>query len=445
MNRPSPAGLRAGVRLLVGCVLALALALGRTPSASAAEDFSDVPPGTAFHTEISWMRDQGISTGWTDNGTATFRPLEPVNHDAMAAFLYRLAGRPAFTPPTTSPFSDVLPTTAFYAEITWAAARGITTGWPEADGSRTFRPLRPIARDAMAAFLYRFAGSPAYAAPDVPQFFDISDADQFHAEVSWLGEEGITTGWPEPGGCPTFRPLQPIARDAIAAFLYRHENGGVPVPPNTCEADWSGTDWEVLPTTWPVVALTFDGGASDAGVQRILDTLSAEGVPATFFVTGQFARTYPASVRAMAAAGHPVGNHSDTHPPFTSLTETQIRDQLADAEGSIEPLVGTTTPLFRYPSGDRSAATTAIVNNEGYVPFRWTVDSLGWQGTVLGHSAASVCQRVVAAARPGEIALMHVGAHPVDGSLLDADALGCIIDGFRDRGYGFVTLRQFIR
>nr|WP_275451229.1 S-layer homology domain-containing protein [Arthrobacter sp. H14] len=34
----------------------------------------------------------------------------------------------------------------------WAAGAGITTGWP--DG--TYRPLEPINRDAMAAFLYRY-------------------------------------------------------------------------------------------------------------------------------------------------------------------------------------------------------------------------------------------------------------------------------------------------
>jgi peptidoglycan/xylan/chitin deacetylase (PgdA/CDA1 family) len=38
--------------------------------------------------------------------------------------------------------------------------------------------------------------------------------------------------------------------------------------------------------------------------------------------------------------------------------------------------------------------------------------------------------------------LMHVGSHPTDGSMLDADALPRIISGLRDRGYRFVTLPQ---
>jgi hypothetical protein len=72
----------------------------------------------------------------------------------MAAFLYRFAGKPAFTPPAVSPFSDVTPSTPFYKEITWLASTGITGGF--SDG--TFRPLGTVKRDAMAAFLFRFDG-----------------------------------------------------------------------------------------------------------------------------------------------------------------------------------------------------------------------------------------------------------------------------------------------
>ena len=48
--------------------------------------------------------------------------------------------------------------------------------------------------------------------------------------------------------------------------------------------------------------------------------------------------------------------------------------------------------------------------------------------------------RTMAALRPGAIVLMHVGAHPQDGSTLDADALPGLIDRLRSAGYGFVTL-----
>ncbi|GGG64172.1 hypothetical protein GCM10011374_29670 [Kocuria dechangensis] len=118
--------------------------------------FRDVSTTQQFYKEMAWLAARKISTGWDDG---TYRPLRPINRDAMAAFLYRMAGSPAYTPPRVSPFRDVSTTQQFYKEMAWLAARGISTGWTEADGSRTYRPLQPINRDAMAAFLYRMVAS----------------------------------------------------------------------------------------------------------------------------------------------------------------------------------------------------------------------------------------------------------------------------------------------
>jgi peptidoglycan/xylan/chitin deacetylase (PgdA/CDA1 family) len=56
-----------------------------------------------------------------------------------------------------------------------------------------------------------------------------------------------------------------------------------------------------------------------------------------------------------------------------------------------------------------------------------------------------VTERVLAAAQPGEIVLMHVGSHPEDRSTLDADALPGIIAGLRQRGYTFITLDALLQ
>ena len=69
------------------------------------------------------------------------------------------------------------------------------------------------------------------------------------------------------------------------------------------------------------------------------------------------------------------------------------------------------------------------------MPIRWTVDTLGWQGTAGHISAAVVVSRVLAAARPGEIVLMHAGSNPDDHTTLDADALPRVISELRARGY----------
>lgn len=206
-----------------------------------------------------------------------------------------------------------------------------------------------------------------------------------------------------------------------------------------------GTDWERIPTSRRVVALTFDGGSSDTSTSSILATLKDNGVHATFFLTGDFARRYPAQVRRIAAGGHRLGNHSDRHLEYPKLTNVEIRADLARAEAAIRAAGGPQArPLFRFPFGARTPADIRVVNDAGYVPVRWTVDSLGWKGTSGGGTASAVVQRVLDTARPGQIVLMHLGANPDDGTTFDADALPRIISGLRARGYSFVTLEALL-
>jgi hypothetical protein len=67
------------------------------------------------------------------------------------AFLYRMAGVSAGAPASPR-FHDVGRDHAFYREIEWGVAEGITGGY--ADGS--FRPAAAVSRQAMAAFLLRY-------------------------------------------------------------------------------------------------------------------------------------------------------------------------------------------------------------------------------------------------------------------------------------------------
>ena len=177
--------------------------------------FLDVKKGVEHYDAMVWMKTKGISTGWKVSGGYEYRPLNAVNRDAMAAFLYRMAGSPKVSLPKASPFKDVKPGQEHYTAIIWAYQKGITTGWP--DG--TFRPTQSIKRDAMAAFLYRFAGAPRTGAASGSCFRDVSRSQQFAKEMCWMKNQGISTGWSD----GTYRPLQPVKRDAMAAFLYRYD------------------------------------------------------------------------------------------------------------------------------------------------------------------------------------------------------------------------------
>lgn len=201
-----------------------------------------------------------------------------------------------------------------------------------------------------------------------------------------------------------------------------------------------GQDVEVIPASGKVVALTFDAGANSTGLPKILRALANAHVRATFFLTGAWARANPAGVTQIVAAGHRVGNHTMTHPHMTGLTAPQIADQVVGAQWAIRQAGADPRPLFRFPFGERDARTIGTVNELGYLPVRWTVDTLGWKGTSGGTTAKEVTDRVLAALRPGEIVLMHIGSNPDDGTTLDADALPATITAIRASGYQFVTL-----
>lgn len=204
------------------------------------------------------------------------------------------------------------------------------------------------------------------------------------------------------------------------------------------------TDIEVIPTTKKIVALTFDAGASAAGVRDILRVLENREAKATFFLTGAFASRYPVRSRRIATA-HVVGNHTYDHPDLTTLTSAAVLAQIADAERTILTITGENPrPYFRFPFGARDTRTIGLVNGSCYVAVRWTVDTLGWRGTSGGQTVDTVVARVRRALRPGAIVLMHVGANPTDGSTLDADALGRVIRMVRDRGYRVVTLERLL-
>ncbi len=175
------------------------------------ETFTDVAPGQPFYAEINWAVFEGITRGFDDD---TFRPAQSVTRQAMAAFLYRFAGEPEFDAPAEPTFPDVPLDHPFYEEIEWLWAEGIATGYEDGD----FQPTNAVTRQAMAAFLFRFA-EPYSFVPDVPPIFpDVPPGSAFYDEIQWLGFSGIAAGYD--GG--DFQPSTAVARQAMVAFMYRY-------------------------------------------------------------------------------------------------------------------------------------------------------------------------------------------------------------------------------
>ena len=199
-----------------------------------------------------------------------------------------------------------------------------------------------------------------------------------------------------------------------------------------------------LATADKVVALTFDAGANNAGVARILRVLEKTHARATFFLTARWAELYPDDARAIAAR-YPIGNHTIDHPDMTGLTLDTARHQVNGARREIVAVAGRDPrPLFRFPYGAYDADRIDLVNRLGYAAIGWTVDTLGWKGTSGGQSTETVRARILAGLQPGEIVLMHVGSNPTDSSTLDASALRAVIAAIRERGYRLTALPRYI-
>lgn len=219
MKLALPRLLRRGVVAVVAAALALPLAAA---PASAATEFSDVPPDHKFYTEITWAAQEGIVSGLSDG---TFRPSSTVTRDALAVFLYRLAGSPAVDLPDDSPFTDIDSSTTFYTQMIWMWQEGISGGY--SDG--TFRPKEEVNRDVMSVFLYRYSGSPDFQAPDTSPYSDMTTGSRFFREVMWMAEEGLSTGYSD----GTFRPADSVTRGATVVFLYRIAGSpSVTLPPS---------------------------------------------------------------------------------------------------------------------------------------------------------------------------------------------------------------------
>lgn len=217
---------------------ALFLSLACTPWQAHALTFNDVNVTTPHQKDIIWLAENGISTGYPGG---LFKPMTDVYRQDMAAFLYRLAGEPDYTPTPADKarFKDVNDQTPHAKEIYWLAASGISTGY--LDG--TFKPLAPVVRQDMAAFLRRLAkvmGDPEsenWKPQNTNAFPDVTAQTDHQVDILWLAETEISAGYPD----KMFRPLVKVARQDMAAFLHRlNDHVAEHEPTKPTESTWNG-------------------------------------------------------------------------------------------------------------------------------------------------------------------------------------------------------------
>ena len=109
---------------------------------------------------------------------------------------------------------------------------------------------------------------------------------------------------------------------------------------------------ETLPLKDHEVVLTFDDGPSSPRTAKVLDTLAAECVKATFFIVGEMARDAPELVRRAYSEGHSIGSHTQTHPHLPNLAFQKAKKEIDDGINSTIAALGdpkALSPFFRAP------------------------------------------------------------------------------------------------
>ena len=107
----------------------------------------------------------------------------------------------------------------------------------------------------------------------------------------------------------------------------------------------------------------------DVVVPRVLAFLQERNLRITFFVVGQDAalEKNQSAIRAIATAGHEIGNHSFKHESWLHLySEPEIEAEITQAEEILKQVTGQQTIGFRGPGYSCSAAVLRVLARRGY-------------------------------------------------------------------------------
>lgn len=182
-----------------------------------------------------------------------------------------------------------------------------------------------------------------------------------------------------------------------------------------------------------VIYLTFDCGYENGCTEKILDTLKEKKVPAAFFVTLPHVKSCPELIARMINEGHTVGNHSVNHPNFSTITRTQMAEEIEGLDNYLRVNFGYSSPFFRFPEGACSESALDLVQNARFKSIFWSSAYADWDvSNPKGKQYAF--DTVTSRLHPGCVLLLHAVSPD------NADALGDIIDYAHSQGYTFKSL-----
>jgi peptidoglycan/xylan/chitin deacetylase (PgdA/CDA1 family) len=195
---------------------------------------------------------------------------------------------------------------------------------------------------------------------------------------------------------------------------------------------------ESLPLNDHEVVLTFDDGPLQPYTNRVLDTLAAECVKATFFIVGRMARGYPNLVRRAYAEGHTIANHSQNHPfTFHKMTIDKAAREIEDGFASTRQILGNPAAVadfFRVPGLLRQDSVEQYLREQKVMT--WSLDFLADDWTHI--SDKEIVHRAISRieAKGKGILLLH------DIQPAVAAALPVLLHELKVRGFKIVHVVQ---
>jgi peptidoglycan/xylan/chitin deacetylase (PgdA/CDA1 family) len=165
----------------------------------------------------------------------------------------------------------------------------------------------------------------------------------------------------------------------------------------------------VMPTqaaTPKRVALVFDDGPRPADAEPLLALLAKEKIHVTFAQVGDRVNESPATAKAIAAAGHEIVDHSQTHAHPKGLDDAALQHEVSGALEKITAAAGV-APKWYWPPflevDDRVRAAAARAGLAVYTPTHLVV-SMDWDKTV---PAPEIYRLATTDVRDGSVILFH--------------------------------------
>jgi peptidoglycan-N-acetylglucosamine deacetylase len=152
------------------------------------------------------------------------------------------------------------------------------------------------------------------------------------------------------------------------------------------------------------LALTFDDGPDPLGTPAVLAALDELGWRATFFLLGSAVRARPELAAAVAAAGHEVAVHGDTHRYLLTRGPRGARTDLARGLAAVTTVTGVRPRWFRPPYGVLTTGGVLAARRLGLRPVLWTAWGRDW---TAGATPRSVVEELCRGVLDGGTVLLH--------------------------------------